>query len=155
MYCYADVNTDDPAGAAAGWRGAFADFAEPVPSLLEQGGDAYFAQIEEVVPPAWTAPGSPSSATPPMRPRPTWRRVRRWPWRTPSSSPICSRPGGPSRRPRARTSGGRHERVAWVQAQTHRRDRTRGLPPPLVKLVLRLAGERIFRSNYDPLREAP
>ena len=37
----------------------------------------------------------------------------------------------------------RHERVAWVQAQTHRRDRTRGLPPPPSWLVLRLAGEHL------------
>lgn len=44
-------------------------------------------------------------------------------------------------------------RVDWVQEQTHRRDRTRSLPPIVRNLTLRLAGERIFRSNYRPLRE--
>jgi len=47
----------------------------------------------------------------------------------------------------------RRPRVEWVQAQTHRRDRTRSLPPIVRNLTLRLAGERIYRSNYEPLRE--
>ena len=49
----------------------------------------------------------------------------------------------------------RSVRVAWVQEQTHRRDRTRGLPPLVRNLTLRLAAERIFRSNYAPLRDLP
>ena len=46
-------------------------------------------------------------------------------------------------------------RVEWVQEQTHRRDRTRSLPPWVRNLTLRHAAERIFRSNYQPLRELP
>jgi hypothetical protein len=42
-----------------------------------------------------------------------------------------------------------------VQEQTHRRDRTRGLHPVIRDLTLRLAAERIFRSNYAPLRALP
>lgn len=49
----------------------------------------------------------------------------------------------------------RKPRVAWVQEQTHRRDRTRNLSPAIRNLVLRLAAERIFRSNYRPLRDLP
>jgi 2-polyprenyl-6-methoxyphenol hydroxylase-like FAD-dependent oxidoreductase len=49
----------------------------------------------------------------------------------------------------------RTPRVAWVQEQTHRRDRTRNLPPMLRNVTLRLAAERIFKSNYRPLRELP
>jgi hypothetical protein len=45
--------------------------------------------------------------------------------------------------------------VAWVQEQTHRRDRTRSLPPVIRNLTLRLAAERIFKSNYEPLRDLP
>ena len=56
VYCYADINTSDPAGAGRqDWRESFADFADPVPRLLDQATEAYFAPIEEVVPPAWTA----------------------------------------------------------------------------------------------------
>jgi 2-polyprenyl-6-methoxyphenol hydroxylase-like FAD-dependent oxidoreductase len=49
----------------------------------------------------------------------------------------------------------RRARVMWVQEQTHRRDRTRNLPPMVRNLTLRLAAERIFRSNYGPLRDVP
>jgi 2-polyprenyl-6-methoxyphenol hydroxylase-like FAD-dependent oxidoreductase len=49
----------------------------------------------------------------------------------------------------------RKARVAWVQEQTHRRDRTRSLPPLIRNLTLRLAADRIFKSNYEPLRSPP
>jgi hypothetical protein len=45
--------------------------------------------------------------------------------------------------------------VDFVQAQTHRRDRTRSLPPIVRRAILRLAGERIFRGNYGPLLARP
>jgi len=35
------------------------------------------------------------------------------------------------------------------------RDRTRSLLPAVRNLTLRLAAERIFRSNYEPLRDLP
>jgi 2-polyprenyl-6-methoxyphenol hydroxylase-like FAD-dependent oxidoreductase len=47
----------------------------------------------------------------------------------------------------------RSQRTGWVRSQTHRRDRTRNLPPVLRDLTLRAFGRRIFRSNYRPLRE--
>jgi 2-polyprenyl-6-methoxyphenol hydroxylase-like FAD-dependent oxidoreductase len=49
----------------------------------------------------------------------------------------------------------RAPRTTWVRAQTHRRDRTRGLPPVVRNLVLRRWGRQIFHHNYRPLREAP
>jgi glycine/D-amino acid oxidase-like deaminating enzyme len=49
----------------------------------------------------------------------------------------------------------RRPRVAFVQAQTHRRDRTRNLPPAVRNATLRLAGKRIFRANYQPLLSEP
>jgi FAD-dependent urate hydroxylase len=49
----------------------------------------------------------------------------------------------------------RHPRAAWVRAQTHRRDRTRRLPPLVRDPLLRAFGERIFRSNYRPLLDPP
>lgn len=47
----------------------------------------------------------------------------------------------------------RSPRTGWVRTQTHRRDRTRNLPPALRNLTLRTLGPRIFRSNYRPLLE--
>jgi FAD-dependent urate hydroxylase len=45
----------------------------------------------------------------------------------------------------------RSPRTGWVRAQTHRRDRTRDLPPALRNLTLRTLARRIWRSNYRPL----
>jgi FAD-dependent urate hydroxylase len=49
----------------------------------------------------------------------------------------------------------RRPRTDWVGAQTHRRDRTRSLSPPLRNTVLRGLGRRIFRANYRPLMDQP
>jgi 2-polyprenyl-6-methoxyphenol hydroxylase-like FAD-dependent oxidoreductase len=49
----------------------------------------------------------------------------------------------------------RRPRVAFVRAQTQRRDRTRNLLPGVRNAALRLAGTRIFRSSYAPLRTEP
>ena len=49
----------------------------------------------------------------------------------------------------------RADRIRWVRAQTHRRDRTRNLPPLIRNWVLRLAGAQIFKANYRPLRLSP
>jgi 2-polyprenyl-6-methoxyphenol hydroxylase-like FAD-dependent oxidoreductase len=156
VYCYADVSTGDPAGAARGdWRELFADFAQPVPRLLDHATDAYFAPIEEVAPPAWTA-----------------RRVVLVGDAAHASSPNMAQGAAMALEDAlvlaATLTAGqavesalagyvqrRTARVTWVQEQTHRRDRTRGLPPPVRNLTLRLAAERIFRSNYGPLRDPP
>jgi FAD-dependent urate hydroxylase len=45
----------------------------------------------------------------------------------------------------------RRPRTGWVRAQTHRRDRTRNLPPALRDRILRAFGQQIFQSNYRPL----
>ena len=49
--------------------------------------------------------------------------------------------------------GSAKPRTGWVRTQTHRRDRTRNLPPVLRNLTLRVLGRQIFRSNYRPLLE--
>ena len=49
----------------------------------------------------------------------------------------------------------RAPRVRWVRQQTHRRDRTRNLPPRLRDSVLRIAGKRIFKANNRPLVKDP
>lgn len=156
VYCYADLNTSDPAGAAReDWRQSFADFAEPVPRLLEQAAEAYFAPIEEVVPPAWRG-----------------RRVVLIGDAAHASSPNMAQGAAmavedalvlaemvavdqPLDRALAAYEERRQARVEWVQEQTHRRDRTRSLPPVIRNLTLRLAAERIYRSNYRPLLDSP
>jgi FAD-dependent urate hydroxylase len=49
----------------------------------------------------------------------------------------------------------RRPRTDWVRVQTHRRDHTRHLPPPIRDNVLRFLGRRIFHANYRPLLDQP
>jgi FAD-dependent urate hydroxylase len=64
---------------------------------------------------------------------------------------ACLSDGGSVAEALAGFAARRHPRTGWVRAQTHRRDRTRNLPPLLRDLTLRAFGRRIFRSNYRPL----
>jgi 2-polyprenyl-6-methoxyphenol hydroxylase-like FAD-dependent oxidoreductase len=156
VYCYADVMTSDPAGAARGdWRQSFADFAEPVPSLLASVTEAYFAPIEEVAPPSWTAGrvvlvGDAAHASSPNMAQGAAMALE-------DALVLAETLTAASSVDRALTGyvRRRQPRVAWVQEQTHRRDRTRSLPVVVRNLTLRIAGQRIFRSNYAPLRELP
>ena len=156
VYCYADLNTSDPASASAGdWRRSFADFADPVPHLLEQAVEAYFAPIEEVVPPVWTARrvvlvGDAAHAGSPNMAQGAAMAVE---------DALVLAEMLTAEQPLEQALAGyvqrRQPRVAFVQAQTHRRDRTRSLPTIVRNLTLRLAAERIYESNYAPLREVP
>jgi 2-polyprenyl-6-methoxyphenol hydroxylase-like FAD-dependent oxidoreductase len=156
VYCYADVTTSDPVGAGeADWRESFVDFADPVPRLLHQGADPYFTPIEEVVPPAWSARrvvlvGDAAHASSPNMAQGAAMAIE-------DALVLAAEltAGQSVEDALAEYERRRAGRVQWVQKQTHRRDRTRNLLPTLRDLLLRLAGERIFRSNYAPLRESP
>jgi 2-polyprenyl-6-methoxyphenol hydroxylase-like FAD-dependent oxidoreductase len=155
VYCYADVNTGDPDSARGeDWRDSFASFAEPVSHLLEQGANAYFSPIEEVVPPAWTGHrvvlvGDAAHASSPNMAQGAAMAVED---ALVLAELLGTQPVGQALTAYAER---RKARVAWVQEQTHRRDRTRSLRPVIRNLTLRLAAERIFRSNYEPLRDLP
>ena len=155
VYCYADINTRDPSGERPDWRESFADFADPVPRLLERATEVYFAPIEEVAPPVWTAGhvvliGDAAHATSPNMAQGAAMAVE---------DALVLAEVLTADQPMDRALAGyehrRKARVAWVQEQTHRRDRTRNLAPVVRNMTLRLAAERIFRSNYGPLREVP
>jgi 2-polyprenyl-6-methoxyphenol hydroxylase-like FAD-dependent oxidoreductase len=156
VYCYADINTRDPAGAChEHWRRLFADFADPVPRLLEQATEAYCAPIEEVVAPAWAAHrvalvGDAAHASSPNMAQGAAMAVEDalvLAEMLTADQPVDHALAGYEHRRKAR--------VAWVQEQTHRRDRTRNLPPVVRNVTLRLAAARIFRSNYGRLRDRP
>ncbi len=155
VYCYADLNTSDPDSAGSeDWRDSFADFADPVPRLLEHGAKAYFSPIEEVVPSVSTAHrvvlvGDAAHASSPNMAQGAALAVE--------DALVLAELLATQPVDRALTAytERRKARVAWVQQQTHRRDRTRSLPPVIRNLTLRLAAERIFKSNYEPLRGPP
>jgi 2-polyprenyl-6-methoxyphenol hydroxylase-like FAD-dependent oxidoreductase len=156
VYCYADINTSDPTGARDDdWRESFADFADPVPRLLDQAAEAYFAPIEEVVPPTWAAHrvvliGDAAHASSPNMAQGAAMAVED---ALVLAAVLAS--GHSVEQALVEYERRRRARVSWVQEQTHRRDRTRGLSPIVRNLVLRLGAERIYRSNYRPLRESP
>jgi 2-polyprenyl-6-methoxyphenol hydroxylase-like FAD-dependent oxidoreductase len=156
VYCYADFNTTDPAHAAGEhWRKLFADFADPVPRLLEQASGAYFAPIEEVVAPVWTAGrvvliGDAAHASSPNMAQGAAMAAE-------DALVLADllATAQPVEQALDAFEQRRKARVAFVQEQTHRRDRTRSLPAAIRNVTLRMAADRIFRSNYAPLRDLP
>ena len=156
VYCYADVNTNEaPDAGGAEWRELFADFADPVPRLLQHADDAYFAPIEEVVPPVWTAHrvvlvGDAAHASSPNMAQGAAMALE-------DALVLADALATSKDIEHALTDYQRRRtpRITWVQEQTHRRDRTRNLPPIIRNMTLRLAGERIYHSNHRPLREPP
>lgn len=156
VYCYADVNSAERAGPTGDWRDLFAGFAQPVPRLLAHGADAHRSPIEEVVQTRWTDrdvvligdaahAGSPNMAQGAAMALEDALIL----------ADLLAHADGDVARALASFAARRMPRVNWVQQQTHRRDRTRNLPGVLRNLTLRLAGGRMFESNYGPLRARP
>ena len=156
VYCYADVNSAEPAGPPGDWRELFAGFAEPVPSLLAHGDGAHRSPIEEVVQPGWAGAGvvvigdAAHASSPNMAQGAAMALEDAL-----ILADLLAGAGDDIAGALASFEARRGSRVRWVQEQTHRRDRTRGLPGAIRNPVLRLAGGRIFASNYGPLRARP
>ena len=156
VYCYADVDAGDWLGQDGDdWRRLFSGFADPVPGLLAAASDVHFAPIEEVVPPAWSAQrtvlvGDAAHASSPNMAQGAAMAVED---ALVLADALAA--SGPIPTALAEYERRRSPKVAWVQEQTHRRDRTRNLPPIVRNLLLRAAADRIYRSNYEPLRAPP
>jgi FAD-dependent urate hydroxylase len=160
VYCYADVSTD-PAGAGDGngdpvgeLRERFAGFAAPVPGLLEQLGDpaeVHVAPIEQVAEERWGRGAVVLVGDAAHGMSPNMAQGASLAFEDALVLASCLRDAATIGDAVAAFVARRSPRTAWVRAQTHRRDRTRNLPPVLRDLVLRRFGQRIFRSNYRPL----
>jgi 2-polyprenyl-6-methoxyphenol hydroxylase-like FAD-dependent oxidoreductase len=159
IYCYGDVNAaraiDPTGGDPAKLAELHLDFAEPVPTILGQrlpdGAPPYFSLIEEVVQEPWVQGrivlvGDAAHAMSPNMAEGAGMALE-------DALVLAETIAGG--RPLEEFEARRQPRVAFVQAQTHRRDRTRNLPSFVRKATLRLAGQRIFRENYKPLLAAP
>lgn len=156
LYCYCDGPAAD---APLPLRDLLEGYAEPVPALLdalEAAGDrAHNGPVEEVRVPSWSSGrvvliGDAAHATSPNMAEGAAMAVE-------DALALAG-----SLRDAATTSDAlrtyeirRRPRTDWVLARTHTRDRTRTLPPALRDLVLRLAGQRMFRAHYRLLREEP
>jgi 2-polyprenyl-6-methoxyphenol hydroxylase-like FAD-dependent oxidoreductase len=160
IYCYADVNApgaiDPTGGDPAKLAELYHDFAEPVATIAhrlpsDNHTQPHFSPIEEVVHQPWVRGrvvlvGDAAHAMSPNMAEGAGMALE-------DALVLAETIAGG--RPLEEFEARRQPRVAFVQAQTHRRDRTRNLPSFVRKATLRLAGQRIFRGNYKPLLAAP
>lgn len=153
-YCYADVNSPRPQAPASDWRSLFADFAAPVPQLLEQGADAHFAALAEVGGSDWVRPaivliGDAAHACSPSMAQGGAMAVE-------DAIVLAEQlQEQPIEHALAAFRARRLHRVEWVFRQNHRRDKARNLPTTLRNLTLRLGAQRLFRANHAPLLRQP
>lgn len=155
VYCYCDADLEDGPGSDKDWRTLFEGFADPVPSLLQQGAGAHQARIEEVVLAEWSRLGvvligDAAHGCSPNMAQGVAMAVE--------DANVLARLIATSDTVDAAVTefvARRQSRVTWVREQTHRRDRTRGLPSPVRNLSLRLAARRIYEANYRPLLGPP
>ncbi|HET9265184.1 MAG TPA: FAD-dependent monooxygenase [Vicinamibacterales bacterium] len=162
VYCYADLaapTTEDPTGRDLDrFRALFADFAEPVPSILstlESFDSIHFSPIEEIVLDTWvhgrvvligdaahaTSPNMAEGASMALEDALVLTRV------------LATH--GSQAEALSAFSERRRSRIHWVRQRTHRRDRIRALPVPLRNVALRMAGTALYRRDYRPLFEEP
>lgn len=162
LYCYADLATaatEDPTGRDLGrFLALFADFGEPVPSILSGLGNfdsIHFSPVEEVVLDSSICGrvvllGDAAHATSPNMAEGASMALED----ALVLAQMLARHGSPDEALSA-FSERRRTRIRWVQQRTHRRDRIRALPVPLRNLALRLAGRAIYQRDYRVLFEKP
>jgi 2-polyprenyl-6-methoxyphenol hydroxylase-like FAD-dependent oxidoreductase len=163
VYCYCDAPTDSaPRPESEEVTGRLGElltgFADPVPAILDTlgpGGAVHLAPIEEVTLDRWSVGsvlliGDAAHATSPNMAEGAAMALEDG-----LVLAECLASGRSIAQTVASFQARRRPRTQWVLAQTHRRDRTRNLPPALRNLVLRRWGQNIFHANYRPLLELP
>ena len=162
VYCYCDASaksTPRQEGDVTEQLGrVLAEFTRPVPVILDMLGpnDAvYVAPIEEVSLGAWSRGsvlliGDAAHATSPNMAQGAAMALEDG-----LVLAECLAAATAITEALAKFQARRRPRTQWVLSQTHRRDRTRSLPPALRNVVLRRWGRNIFHANYRPLLELP
>jgi FAD-dependent urate hydroxylase len=163
VYCYCDAPADStprPGGDDVTGRLAelLTGFAAPVPAILDTlgpDGAVHVGPIEEVTLDRWSRGsvllvGDAAHATSPNMAEGAAMALEDG-----LVLAECLASGRGIAQTVATFQARRRPRTQWVLAQTHRRDRTRNLPPALRNLVLRRWGRNIFHANYRPLLDLP
>lgn len=158
-YCCADADAptgvDPVAGDPEALARRYAGFAHPVPTLVNEflgsGGTPHFTPIQEVDHTPWVKGstvlvGDAAHAMSPNMAEGVGMALE---------DALVLADVASHHLPLTRYEDRRRPRVRFVRAQTHRRDRTRALPRLARDTVLRLVGQRIFRSNYSALVPDP
>jgi 2-polyprenyl-6-methoxyphenol hydroxylase-like FAD-dependent oxidoreductase len=163
VYCYCDGPADStpgPAGDEVTGRLAelLAGFAAPVPAILDTlgpDGAVHVGPIEEVTLERWSRRsvllvGDAAHATSPNMAEGAAMALEDG-----LVLAECLASGRGIAQTVATFQARRRPRTQWVLAQTHRRDRTRNLPPALRNLMLCRWGRNVFHANYRPLLDLP
>jgi FAD-dependent urate hydroxylase len=157
VYCYADVLAPSDGGEpAARLRERFADFADPVPELLDRLPDpdqVHVAPIEQVAEERWGRGAVVLVGDAAHAMSPNMAQGAALAFEDALVLADSLRQAGSLPEALAGFVARRTPRTSWVRAQTHRRDRTRNLPPAVRDPLLRALGQRIYHSNYRPLLE--
>jgi FAD-dependent urate hydroxylase len=172
VYCYADTTDGggdgdgDPVGRL---RERFAGFAAPVPALLAQlDGDpdrpghppgvprtpppqVHVAPIQQVAAEQWGRGAVVLVGDAAHGMSPNMAEGASLAFEDALVLAACLRDAATVGQALAAFVARRSPRTGWVRAQTHRRDRTRDLPPVLRNLTLRTLARRLWQSNYRPL----
>jgi FAD-dependent urate hydroxylase len=159
LYCYADVLTGPGDPAPAGdprllLRERFDRFPGPVPELLERlpdPGRIHVAPIEQVAEERWGRGAVVLVGDAAHGMSPNMAQGAALAFEDALVLAAVLREAGSVAEALGAFAARRHPRAGWVRAQTHRRDRTRRLPPLVRDPLLRALGVRIYRSNYRPL----
>jgi 2-polyprenyl-6-methoxyphenol hydroxylase-like FAD-dependent oxidoreductase len=163
VYCYCDTVTEDTSGLLGDdVNGRLAElltgFGGPVPAILDTLGPdcaVHVAPIEEVTLDRWSRGsvllvGDAAHATAPNMAEGAAMALEDGlvlaDYLTAGDGIARATAGFQSRRT---------PRTQWVLLQTHRRDRTRNLPPSVRNVVLRRWGRDIFHANYSRLLDPP
>jgi 2-polyprenyl-6-methoxyphenol hydroxylase-like FAD-dependent oxidoreductase len=162
LYCYADLLTSakhDPTNRDLGeFRALFADFAEPVASILnelESFESIYFSPIEEIVVDTCVRGrvvliGDAAHAMSPNMAEGASMALE--------DALVLAHTLATHQSPTGALSAfaeRRSGRLRWVRQRTHRRDRIRTLPVTLRNLALRVAWRALYERDYRPLFEEP
>jgi len=162
LYCYADLVSDRPQERIgldiAQLRALFADFAAPVPALIDRLAHAdavHVAPIEEVTVDSCAKGrvvliGDAAHATSPNMAEGACMAIE--------DAAVLAEilgSGGNAVDLLSAFVDRRRERIRWVRQCTQRRDRIRSLPVVLRNLALRAAGVRLYQKDYRPLFKDP
>jgi FAD-dependent urate hydroxylase len=155
VYCYADTTGGNGDGDPVGrLRERFAGFAAPVPGLLAQLHDPariHAAPIQQVAAEQWGRGAVVLVGDAAHGMSPNMAEGASLAFEDALVLATSVRDAATVGQALAAFVARRSPRTGWVRAQTHRRDRTRDLPPALRNLTLRTLARRIWQSNYRPL----
>ncbi|GGW30687.1 FAD-dependent oxidoreductase [Streptomyces xantholiticus] len=157
--CYADVaaaSPEDPT-TAAGLLGLYSGYGQRVRDLLASPAarEAYFSPVEEVSGETWVRGrvvlvGDAAHASSPNMAQGVAMAVED---AQVLAEVLATR--GDTEHLLQQYVQRRLSRTRWVQRQTHRRDRSRSMPPAVRNLAFRYGAKALWERGYAPLRDLP